>query len=212
MRSSHIRPIAICFLFLTAGCSAHRPKIPDIGSVDKGIYRNDYFDFTLPIPKGAEISSTAEVDAYMKESVKVIVDPKLVLAVTEAMKSALSKMLLFYVPPTPQKNDDRLVISIGAEKIPAEMAGKDSAAYIRAAIKFAIGGSSKFETTGPPYTVRIGRGDFAAQDSAMTVSDDRNLGTLLAAFRHDYTLHITINYNNDAGRIRALEILKTASF
>jgi hypothetical protein len=211
MRSS-LKPLATALLLLSSGCAGNRPITLDAGTVDKGVYRNGYFGFSMPIPAGAEITSKAETNEFVSQGVKTVLDPKLDPKIVEEAKAGLTTLLFFYVKATARKADDSVMVTVSAVKITPDMGFENPDDYVRQMTDMLKSGPAKAQPQGPAYSAQVGGRRFAAQDCSMSISGEPARITMMSAFMRGYAFILSTTYSNDAGRKRAQDVVSSARF
>ncbi|MFI5346544.1 MAG: hypothetical protein ACHQ51_09245 [Elusimicrobiota bacterium] len=200
-------------LLVLSSCALLRPLAPDAGRVENGVYRNGYFGFTLPLPKGAIIKGPRDYEEIARTGARAVLDPadrdpKMDLP----REFARAALLLFDLAPTTREADDEVFVTIAAVKVSPEDGMKDSADCLSQTIEEMTRGPARVEPKGPPYKIGVGGGELDAQDALADVGGSRIRITLSGRFLRGHEFILTGSYFNDAGRERFLAIARSLRF
>ena len=190
--------LAICMLGMARIC---RGQASD-GTVTNGVYHSTYFEFRLPLPKGAVIAGRAENTNFLETGAETLAGSKPDLK--KEMVSRTAVLLTASKFPLDSGEEGQWVINISAERLQGNSEGKTGEDYLRV-VKDVLEASKK------PYTFNFSTKPVMLCGVAfyeMTVKDESppspTYFRMLCALRKGYGLLIGITAEEMAS-IRELD-------
>ena len=193
------------------------PKVArpfDMGKVDGGGYSNDFFGFSMTLPKGWAMVSEAENKEFL-ETGKDIVEGGASESKKKGFEDAAGRTHFLvtaskYPIGTAGPNFNALLFCV-AERIPTAIV-KTGADYISLMRRSFEGTSAKMELSAPLRTQKVGGADFTVADIKMTAGPDVTAQRYYVRITKGYALVLAYTYYDDADLKTFYELLATLEF
>lgn len=186
----------------------------DVGKLEGGAYSNDFFGFSMTLPKGWSVVSEAEKKKFLEAGREIVED-----GASESKKKGLEAaverthfLLTASKYPTggAGPNFNALLFCI-AERIPTAIV-KTGADYVSLMQRSFAGTAAKFEFTTPVRTQKVGGADFTVADVKMSAGPVVMAQRYYVRITKGYALVMAYTYADEADLKILDEVLGTVRF
>ena len=199
-------------LFTLAGCDQSE-KTFDYGKIKNGVYKNDYFDFKIPIPQNWDVRNDEQMQQLQKNGGEVMSGNNKELAEKIAEADATAILLTVFKNKTDttatEFNPSFIILSENIQGTPGVKMGKD---YLDQA-KYLMQQSKMPYHFAPDYsTEMIGNKEFDRMD----VSFDGQAGNVQQSYYailvNNFALSIIISYGDTKQKAELKGIINKIKF
>jgi len=199
-------------LLLIAGCK-QTPKNFDYGKIENGVYRNNYFDFEIPVPANWVVQNREQVQELQKTGEELIAAGNKELgAKVKAAEITTAILLTVFKNKTDAATDKFnssfiiLVENLGGMPI------KKGSEYL-AHTKEIMQQSNMSYQFSPDYsTEKIGNKEFDRMDVSLDGQPEKVRQSYYSMIGKDFALSIIISYVNDQQKAELKDIISKIKF
>ena len=184
-----------------AACASVGPQRLDGGRIERSVYRNDYFGFSLPVPESATVESSAQNAKMFEEG----------LASTAPVSAGLPLLALRLRESLPNALDGA-VIACAVEKLPPGAAIKDGFEYLDGTRAMMDAQRIRFKIKTPAHPVSIGGEGFTAERYEVQSGGTVLQSELAVSLRRGYAFVVSVTFESEEGFSRARDVLRSAAF
>ncbi len=207
-----LRKLSFALLIALPFIVAGGDKI-DAGTVDNGVFKSDYFNFSMPLPKEWTVISPEQNKMLMDKGKKVIAgdDKSMQAALDDSVQTTINMITLFKHPlGSPVAFNPS--IGIVAEKVsqlPGIKRGKD---YLFHVTKLLQASKLNYDISDEIKTVKLGKMDFDVQEMKLSVRNLDIKQKYYSAIVKGYALGIVVSSTTPEDEKLIDEILSKISF
>lgn len=203
----------VMLMLLLSGCSRKANEEIDYGTVSNSVYKNQYFGFSVTLPKDWSLQDQKGQQRLMKKGTQLMTgDDDTLKAIVKASELQTVNLFAAFQHPlgTPVAfNPSILSIAEMTRELPGIKRGKD---YFYQAKK--ILESSALRPTFPKdyYTENVGGREFDVMELEMTIMGKVVKQKLYCAIQKGYALCFVATFMNDEEKALLQNVLNTAVF
>lgn len=199
--------------FLTACGGASPAAKLDLGVMDKGAYKNDYFGLEMKVPEEWDVQDAEAMNQIMEAGKEMVAggDAKKKKDLDLAEEQTLNFVMAFKYPPEQQQPINPNIIC-NAEKLSFLQGVKTGKDYLDSAKNMMLETQMPYKFDKEVYTEKLGGKDFDVMEAVIEVGDMKITQKYHTAIMNGYALNFIITYFDDASKAEVDSILKSIQF
>lgn len=197
MKKTLLAVLALPFLLI--GCDKEADKEIGYGTIDDGVYTNDYFDLSIAVPEDWSVQSRAAQQALMDTGTGLIAgdDENLKSVLTESQKQTVNMFAFFkHEQGAPVEfNPSLIAVAERVSGMPGIKKGSDYLFHVRKLLK---GSQMTYEFPNDVYSQDLSGVLFDVMPTQLIIGDMTIHQQHYATRMDDYILGLILSYSSES--------------
>ncbi|AOT69296.1 hypothetical protein [Geosporobacter ferrireducens] len=205
--------VIVVLSFLTACGGASPTAKVDLGVMDKGTYKNDYFGLEMQVSEAWSIQDAEAMNEIMEIGKEIAAgdDEKKKKQLDLGDEKTLNFVMAFKYPPEQQQPINPSIIC-NAEKLSFLQGVKTGEDYLESAKNMMTESQMPYKFDKEIYTEKIGGKDFDIMEAVVEIGDMKIMQKYHTSIMKDYALNFIVTYFDDESKAEIDTILDSIRF
>lgn len=201
---------AMVLLMLVTACGGSSAKKIDLGSMDNGTYKNDYFGITLKLPEKWQVQDTAVMNQVAQAGKDAIAgnDQKKKAQLDLAEQQVLHLFMVSKLPMSEPVNSSVISTAEKLNKLQGVKTGKD---YLEASIKLLKDTKLPYEF-GQITDTKLGGKEFSLLEAKLKTNAATLTQRYYAAIINGYAFNIVVTFTDEESKAEIEKVIASVKF
>lgn len=202
-------------ILLLAGCDfSGKPDNFDYGHVEKGVYRNNYFNFSIVLPANWVVQSKEQIEDITKTGKDLITGDdekmKAILKASEVNSANLMAVFQYELGTPVDYNPSIMIIAENIKRFPGIKNGSD---YLFQSQKLLKKSQFKYDYLSDKFeNIKIDNIDFFKMDAYLNLMGTEVRQEYYSTVMDGFSLNLIISYNSDEQKTMLMNSINSMEF